>query len=582
MASPPHHATLVTRRAGAGLELLSAALIGAALVALYSGPLRFDVFGVGLSVRTLSRPLSLAAVLIAARLWLQRGPSFATATFGTLARIIPTALVAAGILGWFVHLSPTCGGSDSYGYVSAAERLLDGELIADEPLAAVLPFPYAIVAATPLGYAPTGRRPNASVPVYPLGLPLLMAIGAALFGPSAVFYVPPVLGIVLLIAGCLAAREWYHDRYVTLLACALLALHPLVFTYSLQPMSDVPGAAMLMIAVYGVSRLPPRPVIAGLAAALALMIRPALAPAALALAIVPIVALGRRGVRAASAYAAGVVAGSMLQAWTQWYLYGSVFTSGHGAVSSLFSLATFTVNLQSYAHWGLLTMGPVWLAGLAVGLISSDRRPRFVLLILGAGIGAPYLFYLPYDHWETLRFLLPVVAVATIISAWGLLVVARRVAGEAGGALTAAIVAAAVCASWMAWLSSNHVFEMPEHEARHRVVGEIVARTTADDAVILALQHSGSLRYYARRATINWDQIPPGAFRPTVQALQALGRDIFVMIDSAEERAMFRARHGEVLEEDDWLPVGQWRNVQLLEAPPGSPARPLSAEPRVR
>ena len=152
---------------------------------------------------------------------------------------------------------------------------------------------------------------------------------------------------------------------------------------------------------------------------------------------------------------------------------------------------------------------------------------------------------------------------------------ACRFAGDAGGALIAAILAAAVGAYWMAWLSANHVFEMPEHESRHRVVGEIVARTTPDDAVILALQHSGSLRYYARRATINWDHIPPGAFRSTVQTLQARGRDIFVMLDSAEERAMFRARHGDVLDEDGWLPAGQWRNVQMFEAPLSwSPARP--------
>ena len=568
-------ATAVTRRAGASFELLSAALIGAALVALYSGPLRLDLLGVGVSIRTLSRPLTLAAVLIAARLWLLRGPSFIAATFGALARIIPTSLVAAGILGWFVHLSPTCGGADSYGYVSAAERLLDGELIADEPLTAVLPFPYAIVAATPLGYVPAGRRPNASVPVYPLGLPMLMAAAAALFGPPAVFYVPPLAGIVLLIAGCLVAREWYQDRYAILIACALLALHPLVFTYSLQPMSDVPAAAALMIAVYGMSRLPPRPVIGGLAAAMALLIRSALAPAALALAIVPIVTMRRSGVRAAGAYAACVLAGAMLQASIQWYLYGSVFTSGYGTVSSLFALATVKVNLGSYVHWGLLTMGPVWLAGLALGLIASDRRASVVLLTLTAGIGAPYLSYFPFDHWETLRFLLPVLTIATIISAWGLLTAARRFAGDAGGALIAAILAAAVGAYWMAWLSANHVFEMPEHESRHRVVGEIVARTTPDNAVILALQHSGSLRYYARRATINWDRIPAGAFRPTVQALQARGRDIFVMLDSAEERAMFRARHGEVLDEDGWLPAGQWRNVQMFEAPPGlSQARP--------
>jgi hypothetical protein len=47
---------------------------------------------------------------------------------------------------------------------------------------------------------------------------------------------------------------------------------------------------------------------------------------------------------------------------------------------------------------------------------------------------------------------------------------------------------------------------------------------------------------------------------------------VFLLIDSEEERSLFQDRHGHVVEEAAWLPGGQYRNVQLLEAPgPSSP-----------
>jgi len=82
---------------------------------------------------------------------------------------------------------------------------------------------------------------------------------------------------------------------------------------------------------------------------------------------------------------------------------------------------------------------------------------------------------------------------------------------------------------------------------------------------VLALQHSGSLRYYAGRQTLNWDQIPSGMLSATADALRIRGYSVFVLIDSDAERAMFESRHGAAL--NDWLPVGQRRSMQLLEAP---------------
>ena len=234
----------------------------------------------------------------------------------------------------------------------------------------------------------------------------------------------------------------------------------------------------------------------------------------------------------------------------------------------LFATTTLMTNLRSYLYWGFLAFGPVWMGGLAAGLAASSRLPRVTVTLLGISVAGPYLFYRPYDHWETLRFLLPALVGATIAASFGLLYVCRRVAGHSGGALIAALLATSVAFSWVSWLSANNVFNMHEHEARHRIVGERVARVTPPNAVVLALQHSGSVRYYAGRETLNWNDIPSGQLTASVRALQQRGLPVFLLIDSEEERAIFHARHGPVMEDEGWLPGGQYRNVQLFEAPP--------------
>jgi hypothetical protein len=560
----------VLRRTAAALEILTAVLLGATLAAAYFGPLRFDLYGNVVSVRTLSRPLLAAALVLAVRLWWLRGASFRTTAASAIAQVLSGALIVAGLIGWLTHNSPTVGGADSYGYVSAAERLIAGDLVHQEPLAASLPDDGTRV-ATPLGYVPSGRTANASVPAYPLGLPAVMAVAIMFFGPAAPFFVAPVCGVLLLAAVYLTARSWFRDHHAALLASSLVALHPVVFTYSIQPMSDVPAAAAVTAALGALTRVPSRPGLAGCAAALALTIRPALAPAVFALALLPVATSGRRGLVPAVWYAGPVLAGAIVQGWTQWYLYGSVLASGYGSVAGLFTLETPLLNLRSYLYWGYLALGPVWLAGLAAGVVCSPRLPRVAVTLLTLSVCAPYLFYRPYDHWETLRFLLPALVAGTLLAAFGVLQVSRRLAGPAGGALIGSIVAMLMAFSWMSWLSSNQVFDMPAHEARHRVVGQLVARITPEHAVILALQHSGSVRYYAQRETLNWNHIPAGAFSATVRAVQDRGLPVFLLIDSEEERRLFQARHGRVVEEAEWLPGGQYRDVQLFEAPPGRP-----------
>jgi hypothetical protein len=554
------------------LDLAAALAVGAGLYVAVAGPLRLDLAGVTLSIRTPTRPLLTALALIAIRLWLAaRDPSlthtsWAAAVSTRTARAALAGLVIAGVTGWWTFLSPTCGGADSYGYVSAADRVLNAHLVEMEPLAAILPFDRGIDAATPLGYVASGRTPNASVPAYPLGLPALMAI-ARLAGPLGPFVVAPFMGLLLLVAVCAIARNWYADADTTRLTCAFVALNPLVFTYAIQPMSDVPAAAAAVLGIAALTRPTRRPWQAGFAAALALLIRPALAPMALAIAAIPVVLSGWRAWKDSARCLIVVAAAVLVQGWSQWYLYGDPFGSGYGSVAALFSIERAWGNLRSYGYWSVRTIGPVWLGALAIGLAIGGRGPRRVMTLIVVSVGAPYLFYRPYDHWETLRFLLPLLAVGSIVAAAGVLTITRALTSAPFASAAAALLAVLMAASWMAWLSSNQVFTLQASEARHRVAAELAIETTPEAAVILALQHTGSLRYYAHRQTVNWDHIPQGQFDASVAALQRQGHPVYLMLDSQAEREMFEAKHGAVVDREGWLPNGQRGNVQLFAAP---------------
>ena len=191
-----------TAALGPLLEIAAALTLSVAVLAAATGGWRAEVAGVPLSVRAVSRPLLILAMLLVARWFAARHRATRVAAFSSAAaRIVAAACLVSGVLAWATCLSPYVGGADSYGYVSAAERIRDGTLIHREPLAAVLPYADGIGAATPLGYVRSPRVAESNVPAYPLGLPALMAAAAGIFGPHAPFLVPMALGLVL-IATC--------------------------------------------------------------------------------------------------------------------------------------------------------------------------------------------------------------------------------------------------------------------------------------------------------------------------------------------------------------------------------------------
>ena len=107
-------------------------------------------------------------------------------------------------------------------------------------------------------------------------------------------------------------------------------------------------------------------------------------------------------------------------------------------------------------------------------------------------------------------------------------------------------------------------------EARYPLAGDWINVNTPPESVVLANQHSGSLRWYGKRQTIRWDFIDPSQLTQTVQELQSHGAIVYVALEG-DEVAMFDQRFAGVIDQLQVDHVGRVRNVsfrRLVYLPP--------------
>lgn len=511
----------------------------------------------GMTVRSHSavRVLAAAAALIFVRirLGIDSYPRWLT-------RIALLAAICGSVESWFRFLLGTIGGADSYGYVSASRMLADFRMIDPAPAAEWLSAPNRLALASPLGWTPA---PDGSgiAPAFPIGVSLVMALATMIGGSGAVFFVSPLCGAITLWLVYRLAREWV-DPETSLLASAMVAWNPLFITYAKQPMSDVPATMWIVLALWlAMQRSSAAVFFAGLAAGAAVITRPALLIAA---AVIPVSAYrGDSPMRRVLIGGAGLAVGVMVQMAIQQQLFGSPFSTGYGAAGNLFSASHLADNARIFfgRHaWDVL--GPLWIPGLIIGLIGSRPDPRGKPAALLLAVMLPYLFYLPFDHWETLRFLLPGLVPLTIVVADGLMHIARMPRNPK--------VAAAIVAAFMAiiagrsenLLRKSSVWEVAALEERYPLAGQWIDVNTPQTSVVMANQHSGSLRWYGKRQTLRWDFIAPEHLATTVNELQSHGAEVYVALEG-DEVAMFEQRFAGVIDQLQVDHVGSIRNVSF-------------------
>ena len=470
-----------------------------------------------------------------------------------LALVAAAIALAAGYAGlrWGAMVA---GGADSYGYISQAGLWRQGLPIVRQDIVRPSPWPGAPQTWAPLGWRPSPKEPGAIVPLYAPGLPLLMAAFQLAAGYCGAFIVVPLCGALTIWLTFVLGRRLFDAPGIALWGALLVATSP-VFLYQLMnAMSDVPvTAAWTLALVLAVMRWP---LSSGLAMSVAIAIRPNLAPLA-ALVGAWLAMMGGGAVR----FAVGVLPSVLGIAWFNARLYESAVTSGYGTTGDLYSLAFLTTNVRQFAMWIAETETPVVaLAALyfvAPPLFPPARIPRARLLLGGtlAVVVWSYLLYRPFDAWWYLRFLLPMWPVMMLLTACAVDAIAARWMRRA---YPAAMAAAVVLLAWhgVSVANARSAFDLGRGERRYVDVGRFVAAHTDPDAVMLSVQHSGSLRLYAGRMTLLYDVLDPVWLDRALEYLQSIGRHPYFVLDGAEVEA-FRTRFGAASRSGalDWPPM---------------------------
>jgi hypothetical protein len=493
----------------------------AALVIWEFGGGSIRVFGWRVSARSWDRPLLLG--LVAGAIFVYAGGRNALEHWISQsprrfrARLFVAALCLTCAAGTFFLGAHVAGGSDSYGYLSQAELWKRGSLEQPQPLALHVPLTNAQWSLSPLGYRPSVSG-DGIVPTYSAGYPLLLAGAQAIIGQTGAFLVVPL---------CLALAIWATYRLgeivcspvCGLIAATLVAVSPAVSYMAQWPMSDVPALAFWTLSLAAASGPTRRaPLIAGLLASAAILIRPNLFPAAGVIALWFLferAPLGRRLGRAA-VFTLAAVPGMAATALVNAKLYGSPLASGYGSLDVLFRAGNVPLNLHHWLEW--LTLTQTWLVWLAlIPLLfpvrrwwrTNDNRALSLLGPFALTVALVYVTYEPFDAWWYLRFLLPAFPPLMV----GLGLVAIRMSN--GRAWRTVGVAAAVGFLVLHTFhrSANELRAPKRLESRYYDVAKFLDAQTPANSIFITDQHSGSLRYYAHRLTMrpvffNEDEVP--------------------------------------------------------------------------
>lgn len=458
-----------------------------------------------------------------------------------LAGLAVVLSLAIGLI-WGTRIA---GGPDASAYVSHAALLARGELTTTAPVwARDAPWAEAVSTAAPSGYA-EGARPGRLAPTVSPGLPLLMALAQMIAGGGAVFYVVPFLGAVLVWATWRLGRD-IGGGWTGAAAAWLVAISPAFLVMLVQPMSDVPAAAFWALSLLAAWR--GHPLASGLAAAMAVLIRPNIVPLALVPALLVVAhQRGGRLTRVATFVAAVFPACLVIAALNAFYR-GSPLQSGYGSLGELYSLSRVGSNLERYASWFFASQTPVPLLGLlAPAVLNGSGRGRILLVTTMFPI-ALVAFYLPYfvfgiDDWPYLRFLLPAYPPLMI----GLAIVAGAAAHRirvawARAAAVVTIVAAVAVHGWK-FAAAGGVFAISDADTRYVRTAEYVKRLPPRSIAVSRL-HSGPIHFYTGRDVLQFERLSPHQVETAVFHLRDAGYQLYLVGDGLEVEMFRRMTNG--------------------------------------
>ena len=484
-------------------------------------------------------------------------------------RLSCAALLVGYALALFHHTTFSVGGSDSSGYLNAARLVSEGHVT--EPIRGLarlgLPDDFGRV-FIPLGYTPI-ERPRLMAPSYPPGLPLHMALAAALGGWSrAPFLVSPLAAVACLVLLYLLARELRVPPPLAVASCALLAFFPPFVFQALQPMSDVLATAWALGAILAAYRARPRnsagwATLAGAAYGIGVLVRPTNA-----LLLVPLVfALPMRLKAWLGFIAGGLPAAAFLFGYDA-AVFGSPWSTGYGTtLADGMEWGNFPERARHYGFWVVRFFTPLVPLGWLAAAVDrrAPLRDRAVLLSWFGAFFLFYCFFAPYEAWWYTRFLLPGVPALLL----GVLVVARDIlfrdgtvrlrrwaAGIAVGLLALALFAE------IEFIEKNRVHRFYKSERIYPRASAMARRRVPPGGVVVAMQMSGALHYYTPLSYAMWNWLLPERFATLRASTETRGHRWYALLAPFETAEVGKNLPG------DWQEIDRTEDVVLWELAP--------------
>jgi hypothetical protein len=164
----------------------------------------------------------------------------------------------------------------------------------------------------------------------------------------------------------------------------------------------------------------------------------------------------------------------------------------------------------------------------------ADGRSIGLAVALTLGTFACYLGYSTFDAWWYLRFMLPAMGALAVLIAAGVVAIARSVPAP-WGRIAAAVCLSLLLTSALSFARLTGIFgPMQAFERRYIDIGEFVGRMLPANALVFAMQHSGSIRFYGGRMTIRYDFLDTEWAQRAPAELERLGYHPYMVIDDWE------------------------------------------------
>jgi hypothetical protein len=248
----------------------------------------------------------------------------------------------------------------------------------------------------------------------------------------------------------------------------------------------------------------------------------------------------RRRIQQAAAVIAGLLPGALALASVNTALYGSPLRLGYARASDYYSWSHVAPNIVNYFGWFVETQTVVAVCGLVLLFLPfrqlwpppASRSFVAVMAVFVFGVWAQYWLFLVFEVWWYLRMLLP--SWPFIMVGTGALAALAMRSGRPVIRIAIIVAIFFLGVRGVIVARDRAAFIVWRDEMRYGAAAMHARRLTAENSVVLTLQHSGSMRYYGGRVTLRWDYLPADWLDRAVAWMRERGVHSYALLDAAE------------------------------------------------